>query len=126
VPGARRTSRRRPPHWWRRGAPLQVGTGGSGGSSAAQRHRVTRSQDRSRDPQCQRRVKRLAAAVVVNHRAVPPTARPQRPLSGDGVDKLTALVRKASAQERGDSVKLINAPFKIEPAAADVPLCSGG
>ena len=38
------------------------------------------------------------------------------PLSTDEIDKLTALVRESIGfkQERGDSVKVINAPFKVE------------
>ncbi|MES1163279.1 MAG: flagellar M-ring protein FliF C-terminal domain-containing protein, partial [Rhizobacter sp.] len=44
----------------------------------------------------------------------------------DELDKLTALVRESIGfkQERGDSVKVVNAPFKVEPnvPGAEVPL----
>ena len=64
-------------------------------------------------------VKRLNAAVVVNHRSST-SAKGKvtlQPLSAEEIDKLTALVRESIGfkQERGDSVKVINAPFKIEP-----------
>ncbi len=69
-------------------------------------------------------VKRLNAAVVVNNRAVTDAKGKvtQVALTTDEIDKLTALVREGIGykQDRGDSVKVINAPFKIEsPGAAD-------
>lgn len=73
-------------------------------------------------------VKRLNAAVVVNHR-VTTDARGKTtatPLSSDEIEKLTALVRESIGfkQDRGDSVKVINAPFKVDPTAkpAELPL----
>jgi flagellar M-ring protein FliF len=66
--------------------------------------------------------------VVVNHRvtAAPNGKTTSTPLSNDEVEKLTALVQEAIGfnKERGDSVKLINVPFRIEtlPKAADLPL----
>jgi flagellar M-ring protein FliF len=63
-------------------------------------------------------VKRLNAAVVVNHRAVTDAKgkTTQVALTTDELDKLTALVRESIGfnKERGDSVKVINAPFKID------------
>ena len=70
-------------------------------------------------------VKRLNAAVVVNHRVITDTKgkTTSTPLSNDEVEKLTALVRESIGfnKERGDSIKLINAPFRTEalPKAAD-------
>jgi flagellar biosynthesis/type III secretory pathway M-ring protein FliF/YscJ len=63
-------------------------------------------------------VKRLNAAVVVNHR-VNTDAKGKTtstPLTNDEVEKLTALVRESIGfnKDRGDSVKLINAPFRTE------------
>ena len=64
-------------------------------------------------------VKRLNAAVVVNHRSSTGAKGKVtlQPLTAEEIDKLTALVRESIGfkQERGDSVKVINAPFKIEP-----------
>ena len=63
-------------------------------------------------------VKRLNTAVVVNHRVVTDAKgkTTSTPLSADEVEKLTALVRESIGfnKERGDSVKLINAPFRTE------------
>jgi flagellar M-ring protein FliF len=63
-------------------------------------------------------VKRLNAAVVVNHRVVTDAKgkTTSTPLTNDEVEKLTALVQEAMgfSKERGDSIKLINAPFRIE------------
>jgi flagellar M-ring protein FliF len=63
-------------------------------------------------------IKRISAAVVVNHRtAIDPKGKPQAlPLTQEELDKLTSLVQETLgfSKERGDSVKVINAPFKIE------------
>ncbi|MBX3606952.1 MAG: flagellar M-ring protein FliF [Piscinibacter sp.] len=71
-------------------------------------------------------VKRLNAAVVVNHRSSTDAKgkTTTTPLSQDEIGKLTALVQESIGfkQERGDSVKVINAPFKAEPAAKVDPL----
>ncbi|HVK31386.1 MAG TPA: flagellar basal-body MS-ring/collar protein FliF [Burkholderiaceae bacterium] len=73
-------------------------------------------------------VKRLNAAVVVNHRVATAAngKTTSTPLSNDEVEKLTALVQEAIgfSKDRGDSVKLINAPFKQDaiPKPADLPI----
>jgi flagellar M-ring protein FliF len=73
-------------------------------------------------------VKRLNAAVVVNHRVntAPNGKTTSTPLTNDEVEKLTALVQEAIgfSKDRGDSVKLINAPFKQDaiPKPADLPI----
>jgi len=73
-------------------------------------------------------VRRLNAAVVVNHRTNPdPKAKnATAPLSQEELDKLTTLVQEAIgySKERGDSVKVVNAPFQKEPEAepVEVPL----
>src|SRR5436309_9896525 len=62
-------------------------------------------------------VKRLNAAVVVNHRSVTDSKgrTTQVALTGDEMEKLTSLVQESIgySKERGDSVKVINAPFKL-------------
>ena len=64
-------------------------------------------------------VKRLNAAVVVNNRSVTDAKgkTTTQPLTPDEVEKLTALVKESIgfSAERGDSVKVINAPFRVEP-----------
>lgn len=63
-------------------------------------------------------VKRLSAAVVVNHRAVTDAKGKVSyvPLSKDEIGQLTALVQESIGfnQQRGDSIKVIDAPFRIE------------
>ena len=65
-------------------------------------------------------VRRLNAAVVVDNRRVTDAKgkTTQVPLTADEIEKLSALVREAIGfnKERGDSVKVINAPFRVEPA----------
>jgi flagellar M-ring protein FliF len=74
-------------------------------------------------------IKRLSAAVVVNHR-VTTDARGRTtstPLTPEELEKLTALVEQGLgiSKDRGDTVKVINAAFRPEPAspkAEDLPL----
>jgi flagellar M-ring protein FliF len=68
-------------------------------------------------------VKRLNAAVVVNH-ITKTDAKGKTttvPLSSSELENLNTLVRESIGfkQERGDSVKVINAPFKVEAAPKD-------
>lgn len=63
-------------------------------------------------------VKRLNAAVVINN-VTQTDAKGKtttKPLTKEELDKLTALVRESIGfnEERGDSVKVINVPFKVE------------
>jgi flagellar M-ring protein FliF len=72
-------------------------------------------------------IKRLNAAVVVNNRSVtdPKGKVTQVPLAPEELEKLTALVQESVGfnKERGDSVRVINAPFKVEPVTVvDTPL----
>ncbi len=73
-------------------------------------------------------VKRLSAAVVVNHRSsTDPKGKPtSAPLSDKEIEQITALVQQGIGfnAERGDLVKVVNAPFRVEtpPPADDTPL----
>ncbi|MEX8495735.1 flagellar basal-body MS-ring/collar protein FliF [Sphaerotilus sp.] len=62
-------------------------------------------------------IRRLAVAVVVNHRtSVDKKGQTQsQPLAPEEIDKLVALVQETVgfSKERGDTVKVINAPFKV-------------
>jgi flagellar M-ring protein FliF len=101
--------------------PLQAAQGGATGGNTKREAvtnyevdktvRVTRNATGS--------VKRLNAAVVVNHRSSTDAKGKvsSTPLSEDEIEKLSALVRESIgfSKERGDSVKVINAPFKVEP-----------
>ncbi|MCK6425713.1 MAG: flagellar M-ring protein FliF [Burkholderiaceae bacterium] len=68
-------------------------------------------------------VKRLSAAVVVNHRSsLDKKGNAQTvPLSQEEIDKLTALVQETVgfSKDRGDSVRVINAPFQADKPAED-------
>ncbi len=77
-------------------------------------------------------VRRLNAAVVVNHRSVT-DARGKTtsvPLTDKEIEQLTALVQQGIGfnAERGDVVKVVNAPFRVEAAAPadDTPLWQQG
>lgn len=72
-------------------------------------------------------VKRVNAAVVVNHRSgTDPKGKPTTtPLTADEIEKLTALVQESVGfnKERGDSVRVVNAPFKVETVEkVEIPL----
>jgi len=73
-------------------------------------------------------VRRLSAAVVVNHRTnVDPKGKTaSTPLSETEIEQLTALVQQGIGfdAQRGDVVKVINAPFRVEaaPETVEVPV----
>jgi flagellar M-ring protein FliF len=112
-------------------SPLQANGGGGLAGAAARRDAVT-NYEVDKTVRVTRNatgnVKRLNAAVVINHRVVtaPNGKTTSTPLSSDEVEKLTALVQEAIGftKERGDSVKLINTPFKIDALAkpAELPV----
>ena len=66
-------------------------------------------------------VKRLNAAVVVNNRTVVDAKgkSTQVALTADEIEKYSALVRESIGlnADRGDSVKVINAAFRVEPTS---------
>jgi flagellar M-ring protein FliF len=111
-------------------APLQGAPGGATGSNtrrdAVTNYEVDKTVRVTRN--ATGNVKRLNAAVVVNHRVItaPNGKTTATPLGNDEVEKLTALVQEAIgfSKERGDSVKLINAPFKADaiPKPEAVPV----
>jgi flagellar M-ring protein FliF len=110
--------------------PLQGAPGGNGNSSSRRDNvtnyevdktvRVTRNATGV--------VKRLNAAVVVNHHVNVDSKgkTTSTPLTQDELAKLTSLVQQAVgfSKERGDSVTVINAPFRVEaaPKADDLPI----
>jgi flagellar M-ring protein FliF len=111
-------------------APLQAAQGGTVGANG-HRETVTNFEvDRTVrvTHNASGLVRHLNAAVVVNQK-VNTDAKGKTtstPLTQDEMDKLTALVQEAIGfdQTRGDSVKVINAPFKIEASmkAEDLPI----
>lgn len=107
-------------------APLQAAQGNGGGNSNSRRENVT-NYEVDKTVRVTRNatgvVKRLNAAVVVNHRSVTDAKGKTTTvaLTPDEIEKLNALVRESIGfkTERGDSVKVINAPFKVEVAPKD-------
>jgi flagellar M-ring protein FliF len=73
-------------------------------------------------------VRRLSAAVVVNHKTNTDARGKSSivPLTEKELEQLTALVQQGIGfnAERGDVVKIVNAPFRVEPqpGAEDTPL----
>jgi flagellar M-ring protein FliF len=107
-------------------APLQTAQSGSTTAGTTRRDAVT-NYEVDKTVRVTRNgtgtVKRLNAAVVVNHRTALDTKGKSSttPLSTEELDKLTALVQESIGfnKERGDSVKVINAPFKVAPPSKD-------
>jgi len=101
--------------------PLQPAQGGYGGGlrrDAVTQYEVDKTVRVTRN--ATGTLKRLNAAVVVNHRASTDAKgkTTSTPLSTEELDKITALVQQSLGfnPERGDSVRVINAPFRVEPA----------
>jgi flagellar M-ring protein FliF len=110
--------------------PLQTAQGGGSATSSSRRDAVT-NYEVDKTVRVTRNatgtVKRLNAAVVVNNRSVTDAKgkTTQVALSADEMGKLTSLVQESIGfnKDRGDSVKVINAPFKSDPVAKnDTPL----
>ncbi len=109
--------------------PLQGAPSGAVGGSGGRREAVTNYEvDKTVrvTKSATGNVKRLNAAVVVNNRSVTDARgkTTQVPLAADEIEKITALVRESIGfnQERGDSVKVVNAPFRVEPTSnVEVP-----
>lgn len=106
--------------------PLQTAQGGGAANSNNRKDAVT-NYEVDKTVRVTRNatgvVRRLNAAVVVNHRSVTDAKGKTTsvPLTPDEIEKLNVLVRETIGfnQQRGDSVKVINAPFKAEPAVVD-------
>ena len=109
--------------------PLQAAQTGGGGANG--RKEATTNYEIDKTVRVTRNatgnIKRLNAAVVVNDRSTTDAKGKSKPapIPPEEIEKLTALVQQGIGfkKERGDSVKVINAPFKIEPiTVVDVPL----
>jgi len=102
-------------------APLQPAQGGYGGGSlkrdAVTQYEVDKTVRVTRN--ATGTLKRLNAAVVVNHRVATDAKgkSTSTPLSAEELEKITALVQQSLGfnADRGDSVRVINAPFRVEP-----------
>jgi len=109
-------------------APLQAAQGGTTGANgrreAVTNYEVDRTVRVTRNATGM--VRRLNAAVVVNNPSKTDAKgkTTSAPLTQEELDKLTALVQEAVGfdKARGDSVKVINAPFKAEAAPKELEL----
>lgn len=103
-----------------------AGAGGSTRREAATRYEVDRTVTVTRN--AVGNVRRLAAAVVLNHRTSTDAKGKSStvPLSQQEIEQLTALVQQGIGYnaERGDAVRVINAPFRTEalPPEEEAPL----
>ena len=106
-------------------APLQAaGMQGAGGNSrrdAVTNYEVDRTVRVVRSSTGN--IRRLTAAVVVNHRTVTDAKGKSttEPLPQEELDKLTALVRESigADDKRGDSIKVVSAPFQVPKEEVD-------
>ena len=102
-------------------APLQAAGGGNGAQSSSRREATTNF-ELDKTVRVVRNatgnVRRLNVAVVVNHRSsTDPKGKVNTlPVPQEELDKLTALVKETMgfSTERGDSLKVISAPFLVE------------
>ncbi len=114
-------------------APIAGGTngaagaavaGGSGRREAMTNYEVDKTVRRIKNQTGS--VKRLSAAVVVNHRKTTDAAGKDTyaPLSEAELAQISSLVRETVGfnKERGDSVNVVNAPFSIELQTAATPV----
>jgi flagellar M-ring protein FliF len=109
--------------------PLQTAQGGSAGANG--RRDATTNYEVDKTVRVTRNatgnVRRLNAAVVVNNTSKTDAKGKTTSvaLTPEEIDKLTSLVSETIGfnKDRGDSVKVINAPFKVETIpTVDVPL----
>jgi flagellar M-ring protein FliF len=110
--------------------PLQAAQGGYGSGSmrrdAVTQYEVDKTVRVTRN--ATGTLRKLNAAVVVNHRSTTDAKgkTTSTPLSAEELDKITALVQESVGfnKERGDSVRVINAPFRVEPPpkVEEIPL----
>ena len=112
------------------GSQANGGAGANSRREAATRYEVDKTTTVTRNAVGS--VRRLSAAVVVNHRtSIDAKGKSSTTsLSDKEIEQLTALVQQGIGfnSERGDVVKLISAPFRVEttPAAEEVPLWKQG
>jgi len=101
---------------------------GAGGANAARRESATRFElDKTTTVtrNAVGNVRRITAAVVVNHRSVTDARgrTTQEPLSATELEQLTALVQKSIGFDanRGDAVSVISVPFRQETPETTAP-----
>ena len=103
-------------------SPLQAAQGGLSGNGARRENRVNYEIDKTVETKrlATGEVRRVNVAVLVNHRSTVDAKSGKSvsvALPAEEMDKLTALVQEAVGfkKERGDSVRVVNIPFRSEP-----------
>ncbi len=106
------------------GANPQAGTGSNGRREAVTNYEVDKTVRVTRD--ATGTIKRLSAAIVVNHRRTTNEAGKVTltPLSAAELENINALVREAIGfnRERGDSINVVNAPFTEPEVVKEIEL----
>ena len=103
----------------------QAGANANGRRETTTNYEVDRTQRTTRS--ASGAIKRLSAAVVVNHKTVTDAKGKTStvPLAPEDIEKITALVQQAVGykQDRGDTVRVVNTSFRPEvtPKVEDVP-----
>lgn len=102
----------------------QTGLNGIGGNGLRRENRINYEIDKTVQTKRQAtgEIRRVNVAVLVNHRTTVDAKTNKSstaPLPPEELDKLTALVQEAVGykKERGDSVRVVNIPFRAEPKA---------
>ena len=109
-------------------APLQAAQAGGNNSGQKRESQVNYEVDKRVEMQRNAvgNIKRINVAVLVNHRGG--TDAKGKPTSlalpPEEIEKLTALVQEAVGfkKERGDSVRVVNIPFRAEPKVEPEPV----
>lgn len=103
-------------------APLQTAQGGLNATGAKRESRINYEIDKTVETKraATGEIRRVNVAVLVNHRSTPDAKTGKLttvPLPPEEMEKLTALVQEAVGfkKERGDSVRVVNIPFRAEP-----------
>lgn len=108
---------------------LQGAQQGAGGTTGSSRRDETRNYEVDRTVRVTRQatgeIRRLNAAVVVNHRTTtdPRGRSSTQPLPEAEIERLTQLVREAIGfnEQRGDSLRVVSAPF-VKPQVEEIDL----
>ncbi len=108
---------------------LQAAQTGIGGTGARRENRINYEIDKTVETkrQASGEIRRVNVAVLVNHRNTldAKTGKPvSAPLAAEEMEKLTALVQEAVGfkKERGDSVRVVNIPFRADPKVEIEPV----
>ena len=109
-------------------APLQAAQAGGNNSGQKRESQINYEVDKRVEMQRNAvgNIKRINVAVLVNHRGG--TDAKGKPTSlalpPEEIEKLTALVQEAVGfkKERGDSVRVVNIPFRAEPKVEPEPV----